>query len=314
METNKPLVSVVLATFNSEKHLEDLLDSIVNQTFGDFELVVRDDVSRDKTLEIIERYIKKDGRIRLVPNSVPSGSAAGNFFKLLNVELNGRYVMCADADDVWLETKIEKTLELMQKSEQRFGEKTPILVHTDLSVVDQNLDIIAKSMFKYEKISAERKSFKNYISQNNVTGCTMMVNRALLRFAVPRPKKAVMHDWWLALCAAQFGEIAFLDIPTILYRQHGNNQVGAYDANDLMLSAKKLSNKQKMRAIYLSMFRQAGEFAERFGYLMTEQDIKLAVKYAEFEQLSKPRKILRIISRGYYKNTLLRNIGQFIVI
>ncbi len=312
MESKK--VSIVVATFNNGQYIDELLNSIVNQTFSDFEVVVRDDVSSDNTLEIVKRYIEMDSRIRLVENDVPSGSAMGNFFSLLNEQLQGEYIMCADADDVWLDTKVEKTLEVMQKTEQEFGDKTPVLVHTDLSVVDENLNEIAASMFRFEKISAKRKSYNHYISQNNITGCTMMINRALLRFCVPKPRQAVMHDWWLALCAAQFGEIVFLDMPTILYRQHSNNQVGAYNANDLVKSAQKLSNKQRMNAVYLSMFRQAGEFAERFGYLMTEDDIKKAKRYAEMEHLGKFGRIVRIVTGGYYKNTLLRNIGQFIVI
>jgi hypothetical protein len=115
--------------------------------------------------------------------------------------------------------------EAEEGSEQR-GKK-PILVHSDLQVVDESLRLIAESMARYQGLETSRNSFANLLISNLVTGCTALINEALARKALPIADDAIMHDWWLALVASCFGKIVYLDTPLVQYRQHGSNTIGA---------------------------------------------------------------------------------------
>jgi hypothetical protein len=103
----------------------------------------------------------------------------------------------------------------------------PLLVHTDLIVVGPKLAILSPSMAKDRYAVSEMNGLGALLVMNNVAGCTTMVNRALYRRAWPVPAAAVMHDFWLALVAAALGRTHYIDSPTILYRQHGGNVLGA---------------------------------------------------------------------------------------
>jgi len=305
-------VTVLVAAYNSEKYIEALLRSLLAQTHGGLDIVLRDDGSSDETLSIAKKVSDADGRVRILEKEGKGPSAKTNFSALLS-GTDGDYTMFCDADDVWQRDKVEKTLSLMLKTEAEHA-GVPVLVHTDLTVSEEDLGVIAPSLFGYEKLSPERKSFKNLLAQNNVTGCTVMINRRLRETAGEIPDDAVMHDWWLALIAAALGEIAVLYEPTILYRQHGKNQIGAYDAGSLRSALRKVRAKETNRAVYSAMFRQAGCFADSYKDLISEQQYEDAKRYSEMASLSKLGKIFRIIRRGYYKNTFVRNVGQFLVI
>lgn len=306
-----PPVSVLLATFNNAPYVGELLDSILNQTFTDIEIVVRDDGSSDGTMDVVKSYV--DERIRILPSKKPSGSAQNNFYMLMG-NCDTDYVMFADADDVWLPDKIQKTLDAIKTLESQYGQDCPLLVHTDLAVVGPALEPIAPSLFRYEKLSPKRNSFKQLLVQNNVTGCTAMINRALHKLVPGKPASSVMHDWWLALAAAAFGHIGVVDEPLILYRQHGNNEVGAYDASDLALAAKKLGRRAHMRSIYNAMYDQARCFAETFADRLSPEDLRDAHRFAAMKAKNKFGKMHSIIQNKFYKNTFLRNVGQFLIV
>ena len=109
-----------------------------------------------------------------------------------------------------------------------YPQNMPVLVHTDLSVADKHLNIKKRSFFRAQHFNVQNYSFGSTLAQNNVTGCTMMINRTLLNLVKnTNNSDIIMHDWWGAMIAAAFGRIAFVPEPTILYRQHGANSVGA---------------------------------------------------------------------------------------
>ncbi|MDO4566676.1 MAG: glycosyltransferase family 2 protein [Oscillospiraceae bacterium] len=309
-----PKTAVLLASFNSEPYLSELIQSILKQSERDFSLYIRDDCSSDESFNSAAALAGEDGRIRLARNEKPSGSAQNNFFTLLLECPKHEYYMFADGDDFWLPEKIRITLERMRELEARHGANTPLLVHGDLAVADGKLNIIAPSLFKYEKLSPERKSLKNLLAQNNVTGCTVMINQALREFIPARPKSSVMHDWWCALIAAAFGEISVIYEPLVLYRQHGSNEVGAYEAGDLSLAAARFFNSERNRRIYSAMFAQAACFAETFKERLSPGQLESCLAYAGLAHKGKAARLACVFKYGFYKNTLLRNLGQLLAI
>ena len=309
-----PSIVILLATYNSAAHLSALVDSILASDDPDFRLLIRDDCSTDSTPVLVDSYQRRDQRISVTLSDVQSGGAQNNFFRLLLDAPDADYLMFADADDVWLPDKISRTLDRMRACEAACGCSTPVLVHGDLTVVDAQLQVLAPSLFAYEKLSPQRKSLKNLLCQNNVTGCTVMINRALRQLVPAQPAHSVMHDWWLALIAAAFGHIEVINEPLLLYRQHGNNQVGAYNAHDPLLAAKKLSRTRHIHAVYNAMFAQAGCFAETFADRLSPSQLRICRAYAAMATQGKPGRIFSIIRYGFYKNTWVRNLGQLIAI
>jgi glycosyltransferase involved in cell wall biosynthesis len=231
----EPLVGILMATYNGEKYLVEQLDSIINQTYKNWILVIHDDGSIDSTIDIIKEYVNKySDKIILVEDNIKCGGAKENFFHLINIaksNFNFDYIMFSDQDDVWLPEKIEITLNKMIETENKYGKNKPILVHTDLKIVDENLNLISNSFWEYQKINPLNNSLNCLLLENTVTGCTMMINRILFDKII-LDKNAIIHDWWIALiCKITEGIIVPIEEQTILYRQHGRNDTGAKGAS-----------------------------------------------------------------------------------
>ena len=205
------MVDILMATYNGEQFIRQQLDSIFQQSYQEWQLIIRDDCSKDKTVEIIKEYqLLHPGRITLIPANQPSGSAQKNFFLLLPYS-TAPYMMFADQDDVWLPDKIQLTIEKMQQIETDFDSTMPILVHTDLAITDTDLNVLNPSRYDMHDINPERNKLNHLLVQGIVYGCTLMVNRALLNLITERPKLDVMHDTWLSLLACTFGQIGYVD-------------------------------------------------------------------------------------------------------
>jgi glycosyltransferase involved in cell wall biosynthesis len=270
-------IAVLLSTYNGEKFLGEQLNSLLAQSHKNFILVVRDDGSRDRTVSILESYADDHPeRIHLLSrDGVNMGASAGFAFLvdyvLKNKELLGlksTYMMFCDQDDTWFPEKIEKLLAAMLATEADNDSTLPIVVHSDLLVVSEQNTAIAKSLISYQGLEIERNSFPNLVISNLVTGCTALINEPLAEKALPIPEKAIMHDWWLALVAAAFGKLVYLDIPLVHYRQHGNNAIGAKEFTkvsvvSMPLWSRILARKPSEHLIEVSI--QAAEFNRRYG-------------------------------------------------
>lgn len=222
-------IECVLCTYNGAEYIREQLESISRQTCRLDRLIVCDDDSQDGTVEIVTDWSRTAGIQVDIFINAPRLGTVRNFEKALSLT-TGDYIFFADQDDVWLPGKIELAMKLMRDMENKHGRGMPCLVHTDLTVVDKQLQAIHRSFLEnqgLQHIYDEESLLLGLMAQNFVTGCTMLINRALKEKALPFPKDIIMHDYWLALVAAMCGKIGFINIPTILYRQHGRNAVGA---------------------------------------------------------------------------------------
>jgi len=223
------MIDILLATYNGEKFLRELLDSILIQSFQDWCLLVHDDGSSDNTLSILHEYQDNHpDKITILEDGKHFGNASKNFAHLMG-QTKADYIMLCDQDDVWMPDKIDATFSTMKWQETLHPEQ-PVLVHTDLTIVDEKLNVLAPSMFTYQRLN-KRSKLLSLLVRNNVTGCTVMVNRRALVCALPIPDAAMMHDWWLVLKVQDQGTVFFLDRPTVYYRQHGSNCLGAVEVN-----------------------------------------------------------------------------------
>nr|WP_213087396.1 glycosyltransferase family 2 protein [Streptococcus pacificus] len=210
-----------MATYNGEKFLAEQIESIQKQTFKDWTLLIRDDGSNDQTRTIIQAFVKKDSRIHLIDSEkFDNVGVIKSFYTLVKRE-SADFYFFSDQDDVWLEDKLEKTL----AKAQTFPSDKPLLVYTDLSVVNQNLEMMTESMIEKQSHHANTTLLQE-LTENTVTGGTMLINHTLAKkWTVD--DNILMHDWYLALLASAMGNLVYIDRPTQLYRQHDNNVLGA---------------------------------------------------------------------------------------
>ena len=239
-------IAILLATYNSAKYLKIQLDSLIAQTDPNWQVYIRDDGSTDSTIEIINEYVAKDGRFTFLKDKYANLGAMPSFMQLLS-SVNADYYMFCDHDDVWLDIKVALSRKAIVDLDKQHP-NTPIVVHTDLYIVDDDLNIKHDSFWKYSKINPDILTNKEFMQVFNcVTGCTMIFNQPAKQVSLPFPKNAPMHDWWIALSVIQKGIIKHINTPTILYRQHANNEVGARNINGKYFMNKLLQIKETLK-------------------------------------------------------------------
>jgi hypothetical protein len=262
-----PTIDILLATFNGARFLPEQLASLERQTHADWRLTIRDDGSADRTPAIIEAFAQRHtDRVQILRDDRGRLGACGNFAALLEAS-DAPYFMFCDQDDIWLPDKIAELLRTLRAVEAQRNSETPVLAHSDLILVDDALQVLHPSFWRYSRLfdpTAPRRSARVML-QNYVTGCASIGNAALRRAALPIPSEARVHDWWVALAAAILGEIAEHEIPTILYRQHHNNEIGARPGRLLGILARLIRSRgAALRHVRLLLERSQDQ-AAAFG-------------------------------------------------
>lgn len=304
------MVTILLAVYNGEKYLKEQIESLLNQSFSDINIIIRDDGSSDNSVSIINDFCQKHPEKISCISGNSTGSAKKNFATLLDA-CDDEYIMFCDQDDVWHHDKVEQTLKVMQRAEAE-NKELPILVHTDLAVADERLNVISNSFFDFQKISFVM-SLPQLLVQNNVTGCTVMINRALKQKCGAIPNECIMHDWWLALVAEAFGKIDCISKATIYYRQHGGNQVGAKASYGWAFIKRKLATLGEVRKNYNATYTQAKAFLDCYGKDLSENQYDIINTYCQIPKMCKFKKIKTVNKCGFKKCTQLRVLGQYIL-
>ncbi len=225
-------IDILLATYNGEKFIKEQLDSILNQTYTNFRLLISDDNSTDNTKNIIKEYEEKDNRIKCFFQKENLGVVAN--FEFLLKQVNSKYYMFSDQDDIWKENKIEISFKKMESTNCD-------LVYTNLEVVDKDLNTIYPSYWKLKGLENKVKKYNNFEAlylNNFITGCTMLVKSEYINKILPLPNnsKYILHDYWIALIISQIGKIKYVDESLIKYRQHKKNNVGSKKKSSTMES------------------------------------------------------------------------------
>jgi rhamnosyltransferase len=235
-------VTVLLSTYNGEKYLAQQLESLVAQQGVEVELLVRDDGSSDSTTAILDEWQGK---------GVLSWYATGNlgpgksFMNLLQTAKDGSYYAFCDQDDVWLADKLRKTMDRMKEVELANPGK-PVIVHTDMYVVDENLDIVHDSFWRSSGLRPDiLRTFPFLCICNSVNGCTIVMNDTARKLILEKyvEHDVIIHDVISALTVAYHGGIIdYVNAPTVLYRQHSSNVVGAISYSKWSAIKNRMSN------------------------------------------------------------------------
>jgi glycosyltransferase involved in cell wall biosynthesis len=309
---NQPLISVVVATYNGAKYLAAQLDSIFNQTYSNLEVIVCDDLSTDDTTQILREYEVKHG-LRYFVNEARQG-VVKNFERAIS-KAKGGYIALSDQDDVWLPQKLERSLQRLQQLEATGSAGEPALVFSDLTVVDENLRQLSPSYWHYMQLNPDNTKLNRILVENVVTGCTAFMNRATVNLALPIPRAAIMHDVWFLLVASSFGQVAYLPEPTVLYRQHSQNVVGARHKG---LMQKLQSGLDKLSSNNFSLLQaeieQARAFYEKYEKQLSAQPGRKAM-LEDFITLKRSgflTKKYRILKHSFYGSTLKKALNVLV--
>lgn len=219
---------VVLPTWNAGWFLAAQLDSLAAQSRSDWTLLVRDDGSSDETMATLRARAAADERIVLLTDGGARCGACAGFGRLLleAYQRGADYVACCDQDDVWHPEKLARQVAVLkQAADSHSGE--PLLSTCAADLVDAELRPLGRWRPAVETTATRTGQLAKRLLRNAYPGCTLVANRALLAAALPLPKGAAMHDWWLALVATACGRVVPLDEPLVKYRQHATNTVGA---------------------------------------------------------------------------------------
>ena len=232
-DTNKPRVQILLATFNGEKFLCEQLDSIVNQEYKFWELLIHDDGSSDNTISILNQYQNNyPKKVKLLNDQKIFSSASKNFFHLIKHRSREANLYClCDQDDIWHKNKLKI---IVERYNTKYS-KEPLLIHSDLSLIDDEGKLLEKS---HNKLINYQKNFitkNSALFSNPVPGCAMTINSPLAD-KISYCKYMVMHDWWILLSALyENTNVIFIKLPLVKYRQHSANVCGYKKINILIL-------------------------------------------------------------------------------
>ena len=228
-----PKVQILLATYNGEKFLREQLDSILNQEYKIWEILIHDDGSKDNTILILKEYQNKyPQQIRLLIDQKIFSNAKKNFFHLIQNRSREANLYClCDQDDIWHKSKLRLIIEKYISQDKN----KPVLIHSDLSLIDSKGKLLEKSHNKLIKYQKNIITKETSIYYNPVPGCAMCINSALAD-RITYSKYMVMHDWWILLNAVHKNTtILYIKLPLVKYRQHSKNVLGYKKINIFIL-------------------------------------------------------------------------------
>lgn len=240
-------IDILMSTYNGEMFIEEQLRSLLDQSHANINIIIRDDGSSDGTKKIVSAYAARfPDRIKFIDESKNLGSTK-SFLRLLDLS-GADYLMFCDQDDVWCRDKVERILKKMKELEAFQEKERPILIFSDLKVVDVNLNVLSESLWRAQKLDPSiALHWKRLLAQNVVTGCTMMLNKNIKNYASKDVDFKIHHDQLLAVLASKYGRVSWVDSPTVLYRQHQANVLGALEVDGSYLMKKFLGLKSTFK-------------------------------------------------------------------
>jgi len=276
-------IDILMATYNGEKYLKEQLDSILEQSYKEFRLLISDDCSTDSTRDILQEYVQKDNRIVVFLQNKNLGVLKN--FEYLMKKVESDCFMFADQDDVWQKDKIKNSVDKMKETDSD-------LVYTNLEVVNENLDILNSSYWKLKGFEKKVKKYNNFESvylNNFITGCTMLVKSKWIEKILPLPHKSkyILHDYWTALVVSKFGKMSYIEQPQVKYRQHLENNIGSKRRSD------KINDFDEMRNLFIDVKKDHFKIFIKNSDVFDDEEIKKLNKmsYEYFDELKNVPKI-----------------------
>ena len=214
------LVSVVMPSYNHEKYIAEAISSVLNQTFTDFEFIIIDDCSKDTSQKIIETYQMKDSRVKPIFHKENMGISRTYNDGLKQVQ--GKFVAFLDSDDLWLNTKLEKQLAILNTNED-------LIVWSEGEIIDQNGTPTGKTFTQIENGMHRKKSgniFEELLCTDNfVFDSSLILKKENLPQRGFDENLKFLNDYCFVVDLASKHEFYFQEEPLAKYRVHGKNTI-----------------------------------------------------------------------------------------
>lgn len=256
-------VAVCMATYNGEKYLSEQIDSILAQTYHDFDLLISDDFSKDGTCKIIEQY--NDGRVKLINQNNVNIGYRENFKLLMNAAKNYDLIFFADQDDVWERNKIKDFISYIQDKKIECY-KCQMLLYSNYKTISSNGK---ETGIAYMNPNHSAADFHGLFVQNEILGCTMAITHALLVHSIDIPKASTSHDDWIALIASLDGTITYFDKCYTLHRIHDQNATTRTSTTSTSERVKRVIQRYRTNDGFI---RQRKEIYHELGKVVKNRD------------------------------------------
>ncbi len=208
-----PHISIVMPAYNAERTVEESVRSALNQTYGDFELIVVDDGSKDCTPEILARLAAEDPRIRVLRNEPNAGVSKSRNRAI--AEATGEWIAFLDSDDLWREDKLELQLALLQNHPEA------ALTYTASAFITNDGDKLTYVL------PAEEKIDRRALLRHNLLSCSSVMIRTELMKKTPFPGDRLHEDYYVWLTVLKEQPFAYgVNEPLLIYRLTENSRSG----------------------------------------------------------------------------------------
>ena len=302
-----------MSTFNGHRFLVRQIQSLQDQSHTNWRLIVRDDGSIDDTQRILSNLASQDRRIHIAPCSGQNLGAASSFISLLQYVTAPNFMFC-DQDDLWYHEKIAAQLRRLAGNET-----VPTLTCSDLDLIESAGHLKGTMFLEQQNFSVVRGiQLRRLALQNVVVGCTVAGNAALLqlvrRIEGGFVQSAVMHDWWVALTASAFGQILYDPNPTVQYRIHSSNTLGAPDSR-LSRYLRAIFTEQPLTKVsrYLrAVASQAEGFLACYPDILSESDTSTLHHVAALGPEPRLQALISCAATGIHMHGWARNCGVFL--
>lgn len=292
-------VAILLSTYNGERYLAEQLDSIIEQTHRDWLIVASDDGSQDGTLSILESYQRQLGPERLRIVHGPRRGFAANFISLAtNSSIEADYFAFCDQDDRWHPGKLERALCWLRLQPNA----CPALYCARTRLID------ATGQFQgFSPLFDKPPSFQNALVQSLAGGNTMVFNRNTRQLLIKAGNVPVVsHDWWSYILTSGNGGLIHYDPePSVDYRQHGSNLIGANSG----LADRVFRIKRMLTGHFLEWNDINLNALEPHKEILTTTNTQVLHRFTKARRAKLPNRLRTMLLSGVYRQTLLGNLG-----
>ena len=304
-------ITVCLAVYNGMPYLRQQILSLQQQDDRDFRVLIQDDGSQDGSQEFLQEITGTDTRFHFGAHQGCHLGPAGNFLDLCRQGTG--YIAPCDQDDIWAHDKLTVERKAMEQAEFEHP-GTPVLVHSDLQVIDAEGNPLFPSMFKHQGWDFSAVRFEQLLVQNNVTGCTMLINEPLRQLiSHAQADQLFMHDWFIAQTASAFGIICPVRQPLVSYRQHEHNQIGASEGGTLRRTFQAFSKWNRTKKRLEWNYKEAKAFKAVHEGTLSSLVQSTLDRFLEIEHMPKYRRAVVLLRGGFLMQSTATRIGQLLL-
>ena len=293
---------VLFCSYNGSRYLANQLDSILGQRNYSPFVVISDDGSTDDTSTLLQHYATNHPAV--IWRSGPAQGFVRNFFSLINdASITNEYFALSDQDDIWEPDHLARALARLTE----VPAEIPVLYASRTRLIDATGCPIGWSPHH-----PRQPSFQNALIQNIASGNTMVFNRAARDLLAKLGAHAmpVWHDWALyQVVTACGGQVFYSQEPTVLYRQHGNNAIGA----QWTLASRWHRIRKLLQARFRDWNTKNLQALEGIAEHMTPENRALMARFAEVRQRRTPwGRVIGLYQLGLYRQTRLGQLGLYV--